>query len=260
MAGVEWLTGHLVRITLAGATAYTDNGYTDRYVKLVFPRPGVDHAEPLDVAAIRAAEPRERWPITRTYTIRGYDAGRAEVVIDFVHHGDNGIAGPWAAGAKPGDTLHYLAVAGGGYAPDPEAGQHLLVGDESALPAIGLALERLPAGAPARVFVEVDGPDEELELDSPAAVEFTWLHRPGPGLVDAIRALEFPADDVHAFVHGEAGFVQELRRHLLAERGVPRDRLSISGYWRRGTDEDGWQAEKAEQRAAEAAAAEANAP
>lgn len=252
MIRVDWLTRHLVRVSLGGATAYTDNGFTDRYVKLVFPRPGVDHSEPLDVAAIRAAEPRERWPITRTYTVRGYDAGRAELAIDFVHHGDSGIAGPWAAGAKPGDTLHYLAVAGGGYAPDPAVGQHVLVGDESALPAIGLALERLPAGAPARVFVQVDGPADELQLDSPGDVELTWLHR-GEDLVAAIRALEFPADDVHAFVHGEAGFVQELRRHLLTERGVPRERLSISGYWRRGKDEDGWQAEKAEQRAREAA-------
>jgi hypothetical protein len=54
--------------------------------------------------------------------------------------------------------------------------------------------------------------------------------------------------------------VKLLRRHLLDERGVPRDALSISGYWRRGRDEDGFRQDKAAERAAaeqaETAAAE----
>jgi hypothetical protein len=60
---------------------------------------------------------------------------------------------------------------------------------------------------------------------------------------------------VQAFVHGEAGYVADLRRHLITDRGIPRDRLSISGYWRRGKNEDGWQAEKAETRRTEEAVA-----
>ena len=61
-----------------------------------------------------------------------------------------------------------------------------------------------------------------------------------------MRELDLPPGDVQAFVHGEAGFVKELRRLLRVERGVPLARLSISGYWRRGVDEDGWQSVKRE--------------
>jgi NADPH-dependent ferric siderophore reductase len=57
---------------------------------------------------------------------------------------------------------------------------------------------------------------------------------------------------VHAFVHGEAGVVRALRRHLLDARGVPRDDLSVSGYWRRGDDEEGFRVFKAAERTATA--------
>jgi NADPH-dependent ferric siderophore reductase len=67
--------------------------------------------------------------------------------------------------------------------------------------------------------------------------------------VAAVRALEFPAGRVHAFVHGEAGSVRDIRRHLVDERGVAREHLSVSGYWRRGKNEDGWRTEKAAERA-----------
>ena len=67
-------------------------------------------------------------------------------------------------------------------------------------------------------------------------------------LVDDVRSVAFRPGSVHAFLHGEAGFVADLRRHRLAERGVPRELLSISGYWRRGKNEDGWRVEKAEMR------------
>ncbi|MBQ1014236.1 siderophore-interacting protein, partial [Micromonospora sp. M51] len=118
-----------------------------------------------------------------------------------------------------------------------------------------------PLGARAHVFVEISDPAEEQKLLSPGAVELTWLHRGarpvGEALVAAVRALEFPAGQVHAFVHGEAAFVRELRRLLRGERGVPLDRLSISGYWRRGMDDEGWRSTKAawnQQVAAEEAA------
>ncbi|GAA3071344.1 hypothetical protein GCM10020000_64960 [Streptomyces olivoverticillatus] len=108
----------------------------------------------------------------------------------------------------------------------------------------------MPEGAVVRAFVEVADAREEQKLELPAGVEIVWLHRDGApvgrALVDAVRSLDFPSDDVQVFVHGEAGFVKELRRHLRLEREVPRERLSVSGYWRRGHDEDGWQASKSE--------------
>jgi NADPH-dependent ferric siderophore reductase len=175
-----------------------------------------------------------------------------------VTHGDEGIAAPWAMAAQPGDEV-IVRGPGGAYAPDPAADWHLLAGDESALPAISAALEALPAGARARVFVQVGDEAEVQKLVSDAEIEATWLLRTdyashaaaGDALVDAVRSLEFPPGSVHAFVHGEAGYVAALRRHLTAERAVPREMLSISGYWRLGKNEDGWQAEKAETRRAE---------
>ncbi|HEY9334940.1 MAG TPA: SIP domain-containing protein, partial [Kribbella sp.] len=68
----------------------------------------------------------------------------------------------------------------------------------------------------------------------------------GDSLVAAVAALDFPAGDPHIFVHGEAGFVFRIRQNLFTDRGLPRDRVSLSGYWRLGKNEDGWQAEKAE--------------
>jgi NADPH-dependent ferric siderophore reductase len=247
----ERITPHMIRVVLGGPglAGFGVGGYTDHYVKLQFPRPGVDYPEPFDLEVIRETLPRDQWPLTRTYTVRDWDPVALELTIDFVHHGDKGVAGPWAAAARPGEEVLFLGP-GGGYVPRAEADWHLLAGDESALPAIAASLSRLPAGSPARVLIEVDGPAEEQPLDTPADAEIVWLHRHGApvgeALVQAVRNLEFPPGVVHAFVHGEAGFVKELRRHLRVERGLPLDVLSISGYWRRGADEDGWRSSKAD--------------
>jgi NADPH-dependent ferric siderophore reductase len=254
----ERLTPSMIRVVVAGddLAPFPDTAYTDRYVKLVFPRPGVEYPEPFDVEAIRAALPRDQWPATRTYTVRSLDHEAGELTIDFVVHGDSGLAGPWAAAARPGDVLRLMGP-GGAYFPDPDADWHLFVGDEAALPAIGAACERIPAGVPVLALLEVGGPEDHQEL--PGAVEPVWLHRSADRpdqLVEAVRDTAFPAGRVHAFVHGEAGFVQAVRRHLLQDRAVPRDALSVSGYWRRGRDEDGWQADKAAERAAGNAARE----
>nr|BFE70882.1 hypothetical protein GCM10020092_041830 [Actinoplanes digitatis] len=61
-----------------------------------------------------------------------------------------------------------------------------------------------------------------------------------------MRGLDFPAGRVHAFVHGEATFVKDLRALLRVEHALPMSQLSISGYWRRGLNEDGWQSTKRE--------------
>ncbi|AEW97552.1 MULTISPECIES: siderophore-interacting protein [Streptomycetaceae] len=248
---VERLTPHLVRVVLGGPglEGFTAGEYSDHYVKLLFPPEGVTYPEPFDIERIRAELPREQWPRTRTYTVRRWDADARELWLDFVGHGDEGLAGPWAARVRPGEEIHFMGP-GGAYAPDPAADWHLLAGDESALPAIAAALERIPDGARAEAFVEVADAAEELPLTVPAGTTVHWLHRDGrqigDALVEAVRALEFPAGTPHVFVHGEANFVKELRRYLRVERGLDRDRLSISGYWRRGADEDGWQASKRE--------------
>jgi NADPH-dependent ferric siderophore reductase len=240
----ERLTPNMHRVVLGGdGLARFDAGqYTDHYVKLMFPPAGVVYPQPFDIAAIRADLPREQWPVTRTYTVRNWDPSTRELTLDFVIHGDTGLAAQWAVAARPGDELAF-GGPGGKYAPDPAAAWHLLAGDESALPAIAAALERVPEGATVEAFIEVADAREEQKIPG-----VTWLRRGGrpygEALVEAVTAVTWHGDDVHAFVHGEAGFVKELRRHLRLDRGVPLDRLSISGYWRLGHDEDGWQASK----------------
>ncbi|QKW05608.1 siderophore-interacting protein [Streptomyces sp. NA04227] len=243
----EQLTPHMRRVVLGGEglARFEAGEFTDHYVKLLFPPAGVEYPEPFDIQRIRAELPRETWPVTRTYTVRAWDPERRELTLDFVVHGDEGLAGPWATRVRPGDSIRLLGP-GGAYAPDPAADWHLLAGDESAIPAIATALEALPAGATARVFLEVEGPEEEQKIATDA--EIVWLHRGtaqvGSALVEAVRALDFPPGRVHAFVHGEAGFVRELRRLLRMEHRIPREQLSVSGYWRLGHNEDGWQASK----------------
>ncbi|BCM71299.1 MULTISPECIES: siderophore-interacting protein [Streptomyces] len=245
----ERLTPHMQRVVLGGEglAGFAADTCTDHYVKLLFGPEGVTYPEPFDLERIRAEFPREQWPVTRTYTVRAWDPVQRELTLDFVVHGDEGLAGPWALRAQPGDTVRFLGP-GGAYAPDPAADWHLLVGDESALPAIARALETLPAGARTHAFVEVSGPEEEQKIDT--EVRVVWLHRGdrpvGEALLEAVRGLEFPEGRLHAFVHGEAGFVKELRRLLRVERQIPREDLSISGYWRLGHNEDGWQASKRE--------------
>ncbi|RDI65129.1 NADPH-dependent ferric siderophore reductase [Nocardia pseudobrasiliensis] len=241
--GTERLTDHLIRVRLGGPgfAAFQPNGFTDAYVKLLFPLPDGE--------------------VMRTYTVRSIDPEAEEIAIDFVYHGDEGIAGPWAAGAQPGDTID-LFGPGGAYAPRADADWHLLAGDESALPAISAACAALPSDAVGRVFVEIAGPAEELAVERPVGVELTWLHRgsgaPGEALAAAVRAEPWRDGRVHVFIHGEAQAVMhELRPYIRKERGVTAEFASISGYWRRGRTEEGfreWKRDLAESESVSTAA------
>lgn len=254
---VQRLTPHLIRIVLGGEglSAFTVSGeHTDHYVKLLFPPHGAAYAHPFEPADIEQRLPREHWPVTRTYTVRSWDDRRHRMTIDIVVHGDEGLAGPWAQTVRPGDCIRLLGP-GGGYTPNPEAAWHLLVGDESALPAIAVTLERLEAGVTALVFLEVENHGEEQRLSTPANAAVTWVSRtgspvsPGTELLDALRSAAFPEGVADAFVHGEAGLVKAVRHYLRFDRQVPRDALSASGYWRRGCTDEGWRAVKAQWKA-----------
>jgi NADPH-dependent ferric siderophore reductase len=221
------LTPNMVRIVVEGPEleGFAVGEFTDHYVKCRF------------------------GDTTRTYTVRHWDAKRLRLTLDFVVHGDKGIAGPWAASARPGDTLT-LSGPGGGYAPSPDADWHLMVGDEAVIPAIAVSLERIDPGVPVFVILEVGGPEDEQPLSSPGALYLQWLYRtlsPGedPDLqLRAVSTLDLPEGRGQAFVHGEAEAVLRVRRHLLQELGVDRDDLSATGYWKRRRTDEQWRAEK----------------
>lgn len=225
------LSPHLVRVTLGGEdfARFDDRPETDKYVKLKF-----------------AAS--DSLPVTRTYTVSSVDADAGTLDIDFVVHGDEGLAGPWAASAAPGDVLSLMGP-GGGYRPDPAADWHLLAGDLSAVPAIAAALRALPDDAVGHVYLEIDSADAEIALSAPTGVAITWIvderHDP-EALAAALRALEWRAGEVQVFAHGERESMKAIRRVLFDERGLDRARVSLSGYWARGRTEDRFQAEKRE--------------
>ena len=247
----EQLSPHMVRIVAGGPGlgGYVNNGYVDRYVKIAFPQPGIDYPQPLDLWAVRETHPREQWPHTRTYTVRWVDEAAEELAIDFVVHGDEGLAGPWAAAAQVGDPLVFTGP-GGGYNPDPAADWYLFAGDESALPAISAAIESLPRDARGLAFLEVDGEADILSLEAPACLRLHWLLRGGvpagssPLLVDAVRDAVWPEGRVQVFAHGERGYMKSLREVFFTHRGLERSQVSLSGYWAKGRVEDDFQAEK----------------
>jgi NADPH-dependent ferric siderophore reductase len=241
----ERLSPHMTRVVFGGPDmADFAVEHSDSYVKLVFPVEGVTYDEPFDVAAIREHRPRTEWPVQRTYSIRSIDDG--EVTIDFVVHGDEGFAGPWAASAAPGDTL-WIMGPGGAYTPSEDAPWHLLVGDASALPAISASLEVVPAGVPVVAVVEVHDAAEELPVTSPGDLRLHWVHRAAPdpeALLQFLAGLDLPAGTPQAFLHGEADTVRAVRRWARTDLGVTKEFLSASGYWRRGRTEEGWRSEK----------------
>ncbi|WP_067872608.1 siderophore-interacting protein [Agromyces aureus] len=252
VTGTSWVTPSLRRVHLRSddLSAFDGSGFTDRYLKLVFPKPGVTLPENIDVRELRATLAAEDLPVVRTYTALHPDVAAGTLDIDFVVHGDEGVAGPWAANAQAGDIL--LANGpGGAYRPDPEADWHLLAGDESAVPAIAAALEVLPTNAVARVVVVVESEAYEPRFQLPGAAHVTFVHRAGATgaglLTEAVRRVDWLDGRVHAFVHGEAEEVMRgVRPYLRSERGLAREQLSISGYWRRGRSEDGFRQWKAD--------------
>lgn len=271
----EQLTPHMVRVWLGGdgfddflpvGGDAPENPDTDMYVKFVFAPEGVEYPQPLQVEELRATLPPDERPILRTYTVRHYDRIAREIAVDFVVHGDEGIAGPWARSVQPGETISFQGP-GSGYRPDPAAPWHLLASDEAGLPALAAALEALPAEAVAKVFIEVAGPDDELDLSAPAGADITWVHR-GAGsadapderagdnapLVAAVKSAAWLDGEPQVFIHGEAQAVMKnLRAYVRKERGVSARRASsISGYWRRGRTEEGFRQWKADLRKAEA--------
>jgi NADPH-dependent ferric siderophore reductase len=268
----EQLTPHLIRVVLGGEgfDSFTPNEFTDAYVKIVFVNDGVDVSvlpQPLTLDSFNEL-PAEQRPTVRTYTVRRVDAERREISIDFVVHGEHGVAGPWAEAATPGQPA-YLMGPSGAYAPDLTADWHLLAGDEAAVPAIGAALETLPDDAIGKVFIEVAGPEDEIALRAPAGVEVRWIYRGGRAdlvpedaagdnapLIAAVKEADWLPGQVQVFIHGEAQTVMHnLRPYIRKERGVDAKwAASISGYWRRGRSEETFRQWKRELAEAEATA------
>jgi len=169
----------------------------------------------------------------RDYTPRAFDAVRGALTIDFVLH-DAGPASDWARRAKPGDPLEIGGPRGSMVVAD-DFDFYWLIGDETALPAIGRRVEELRAGAFVTTVVIVDGPEEEQRFETKADWRPIWVHRNGRTDADALKAalsgLRAGAGDGYVWIAAEAQTARALRDYVLGERGHPKEWFKASGYW-----------------------------
>jgi len=225
---VRRLTPRMVRVTFTGEelSGFAWNGPA-AHIKLIFDAPDGD-----------APAGGTRTPM-RTYTPRRFDAAARELDVEFVIHGE----GPASAWAERAAVDQQLTIAGPGrsYAVDSEADWYVLVGDDTAIPAICTILDVLPPSVKALALLEVVDAAEELALETRAAnTEIRWLRRgpdprdAGRELESAVRRMELPPGMGRVYVACESDAMRRIRRHLLTERAFPRERLVTRGYWRLG--------------------------
>lgn len=232
-------TPRFARVTLGGPELAGFRSLApDDHVKVLLPVPGADQPhvpEVIDGRIDWAVGAQRR--ITRDYTPLQRDDQHGLLRLDMVLH-DAGAAAAWADQAAPG---HVVGVAGprGSYVWDEPITDVVMLGDETALPAISRWLEELPSEATAQVVVELADETDQRPLPSAATVEVRWVHRngyaPGDGgvLEDAVRLIADIRPGALVWAAGEAGAVQRVRREL-ADSGVPTDRIIGRGYWKRG--------------------------
>lgn len=237
------LTPSMQRVTLA-VPDLASLPVEEIHVRLLLPPEGRGHDLPPAWPMLTPSGSLS-WPggadalLVRVYTLRRVDVARGEVEIDFVLHDAEGpepaaerTAAAWAVRCQPGDIAGMLGPGGN---PLPPARRVMIVGDETALPAIARYLEALPEGTEAETIIEVDGPDCEQALARPVR----WLHRNGaaPGttrlLADAVAERE-ACDGLYFWAGCEFSAFRDIRRHVRSVWKLPRDRHLVIPYWRRG--------------------------
>lgn len=173
----------------------------------------------------------EAEPVRRDYTPRSFDATARELTLEFALHGD-GPAARWAAQATPGQRAT-IAGPRGSFIIPLDYDWHLLVGDDSAMPAIARRLEELPLGARAIVILQVPDVADRRSLGSEAVFDVQWVSNTSE-LIDAVRALILPAGEGYAWCAGEAAAMATLRNILVNEKGHDRHAIRAAAYWKHG--------------------------
>lgn len=227
----------------------------DQRIKLVLPLPDGSLADfglmaqptphPSQWYARWKALPETERNVLRTYTPSAIRPEQGEIDVDVLLHDPPGPASAWAAEVTPGEGLWITGpdMRNGwtGYglhwqAP-PGATRWLLVGDETAFPAIANILRTLPEGGRAEVLLEAgDARDDIVSPEAPAGAHVRLVARAavaGEALEAAVREARV-ADAEYVWLAGEAGAVTRIRRHLTTERGLPKERVSFLGYWKLG--------------------------
>jgi len=240
---IRRITPHMQRIIFGGEDL---NGFIsaspDDHVKLLFPNPHGDMVFPTMGPNGPEFPPGAIPSPMRDYTPRDYDAVRNTLTIDFVIHGD-GPASTWAEQAKPGQRIGVGGPRGSFIVAD-DFDRYVLVGDETALPAISRRLDEIHAGTHVDVLVEIPQAADRQPLGSQAEFEVTWLERDGVDgassdlLERALRELPDWPGDTFYWIAAESRRVRTMRKYLAEERGVPKEWVRATGYWQADGSED----------------------
>jgi NADPH-dependent ferric siderophore reductase len=239
----ERISPSFTRVTLAGEglDAFPLHGY-DHWFRLFLPQESGDVSFDLPARMDRRGYlrylrmPGATRPHMRNYTVRELRPRAGELDVDFVVHGDEGVATRWVQRAEPGARVALLDQGRGYDIPD-DTEAHLLVGDETALPAIAGILRDLPRDARGDAWIEIAEAEDAQELAAPADVRVHWVvrpqgSRPGATVLDAVRAAPLPEAPLAAYLAGEQALPAALRRWLVNEHGVPKAAITFQGYWR----------------------------
>ncbi|MDQ8708135.1 siderophore-interacting protein [Streptomyces sp. LHD-70] len=191
--------------------------------------------EPTQWVKLFVTDPLDGQTVGRAYTVRNHPSPEPRIDIDVVLHG-KGPAARWAEVASPGQEVSFSGPKGG-FSRDPQAEFYLLAGDESAQPAVFTIAESLPPGMHGSVYLEVDGPQAEMEVTWTADLDVVWVHRAagrpkGEALRDAVLEAPVPHQHVAAWVAGESGAVRDIRRHFTDVIGLDRRGAYAKGYWK----------------------------
>ena len=230
------ITPRMRRITLGGEqlAGFISLG-SDDHIKLLFPQNAAELAAlQSPTFTIKGEGPQ---PAMRDYTPRRFDLAIGELDIDFVLHGD-GPASTWAEQAAVGQHLYIGGPRGSMIVPDI-FDSYLLIGDETALPAIARRLEELPAGRKVLAVIEIANAAEQQALQSAADVQVKWVVRGQDDLLETVQNLTLPSGSLYSFVATETKLSRRVRRVLLDTHKVNEEYLKAVGYWRaEGSEED----------------------
>lgn len=169
--------------------------------------------------------------VRRDYTPRSFDPVTGELCIEFALHGD-GPAAQWAAQAAPGQQA-LIGGPRGSFIIPVDYDWHLLIGDESALPAISRRLEELPDAAPVLAIIKVADEADRRELATGATVALRWVASDAE-LIEAVQALTVPEGEGYAWCAGEAATMAAVRKALVSEHGLGKHQIRAAAYWKRG--------------------------
>jgi NADPH-dependent ferric siderophore reductase len=242
-------TPGFARVTLGGPGVrdLTAAGL-DQAVRLFFPREGQTElwmptlSNEAWIAQLMLV-PKAARPWVRNMTVRRVRPADEEVDIELALHGDSPMSS-WARRVEPGDPAGIFDM-GTTYRPPPHAQGQLLVGDDSALPAVLSILDTAPPQPATEVYLEVATAADVRPVETPAGVRVHWFSRgdahlrPGSLVLDAVRRAELPPGRLYAWVAGESRMATSVRRHLVDDRGLPKRDISFSGYWRLGRSAPG---------------------